>query len=158
MYMAQLQEVSPDVANFGPIFDAEPVQKVSIDDRYNVFAIESEHPEQSESNHDTYPIEQAEYNVIIDSLDMSYNREQIDHNDDDNDLVNEQNKVKVLDNIVYKTDQSVQTINMLYNKYRTSFAKPEFLKKAQRSNPRLYDIGCYNDNLALMLAPESNEV
>ncbi|GJR46724.1 retrotransposon protein, putative, ty3-gypsy subclass [Tanacetum coccineum] len=38
-----------------------------------------------------------------------------------------------------------------------SFAKPEFLKKAQRANPRLYDIGCYNDNLALMLAPDSDE-
>ncbi|GJT71341.1 hypothetical protein Tco_1030627 [Tanacetum coccineum] len=31
-----------------------------------------------------------------------------------------------------------------------SFVKPENLKKAQRANPRLYDIGCYNDNLALM--------
>nr|GFB84966.1 hypothetical protein [Tanacetum cinerariifolium] len=41
---------------------------------------------------------------------------------------------------------------------RTSFAKPEFLKKAQRANPRLYDIGCYNDNLALMLTPDSDEV
>nr|GFA03323.1 hypothetical protein [Tanacetum cinerariifolium] len=69
-----------------------------------------------------------------------------------------ENKVKVLDNIVYKTDQSVQTMNMLNNKCRTSFAKPEFLKKAQRVNPRLYDIGCYNDNLALMLALESDEV
>nr|GFB19145.1 hypothetical protein [Tanacetum cinerariifolium] len=69
-----------------------------------------------------------------------------------------ENKVKVLDNIVYKTDQSVQTMNMLNNKCRTSFAKPEFLKKAQRANPRLYDIGCYNDNLALMLASESGEV
>ncbi|GJR93762.1 hypothetical protein Tco_0265936 [Tanacetum coccineum] len=35
--------------------------------------------------------------------------------------------------------------------------KIKFLKKAQRANPRLYDIGCYNDNLALMLAPESDE-
>nr|GFB12871.1 hypothetical protein [Tanacetum cinerariifolium] len=35
---------------------------------------------------------------------------------------------------------------------------PEFLKKAQRANPRLYDIGCYNDNLALMLASDSDEV
>nr|GEY48810.1 hypothetical protein [Tanacetum cinerariifolium] len=68
-----------------------------------------------------------------------------------------ENKVKVLDNIVYKTGQSVQTMNMLNNKCRTSFAKPEFLKKAQRANPRLYDIGCYNDNLALMLAPESDK-
>nr|GEV65026.1 zinc finger, CCHC-type [Tanacetum cinerariifolium] len=49
-------------------------------------------------------------------------------------------------------------MNMLNSKCRTSFAKPEFLKKAQRANPRLYDIGCYNDNLALMLALESDEV
>nr|GEX53926.1 hypothetical protein [Tanacetum cinerariifolium] len=69
-----------------------------------------------------------------------------------------ENKVKVLDNIVYKTGQSVQTMNMLNNKCKTSFEKPEFLKKAQRENPRLYDIGFYNDNLALMLAPESDEV
>nr|GEV03975.1 retrovirus-related Pol polyprotein from transposon TNT 1-94 [Tanacetum cinerariifolium] len=69
-----------------------------------------------------------------------------------------ENKVKVLDNIVYKTAQLVQTMNMLNNKCQTSFAKPEFLKKSQRANPRLYDIGCYNDNLALMLAPESDEV
>nr|GFB39213.1 hypothetical protein [Tanacetum cinerariifolium] len=89
MYMAQIQEVTPDVADSGPIFDSEPLQKVSNDDHYNVFAIESEHPEESESTHDTYPIEQDEHNVIIDSLDMSYDREQIDQNDDDNDLANE---------------------------------------------------------------------
>nr|GEU86087.1 hypothetical protein [Tanacetum cinerariifolium] len=51
-----------------------------------------------------------------------------------------ENKVKVLDNIVYITGQSVQTMNMLNSKCKTSFAKPEFLKKAQRANPRLYDI------------------
>ncbi|GJU85586.1 retrovirus-related pol polyprotein from transposon TNT 1-94 [Tanacetum coccineum] len=68
-----------------------------------------------------------------------------------------ENKVKVLDDIVYKTGQSVQTMNMLNRNCKMSFVKPEFLKKAQRANPRLYDIGCYNDNLALMLAPESDE-
>nr|GEZ44580.1 retrovirus-related Pol polyprotein from transposon TNT 1-94 [Tanacetum cinerariifolium] len=73
-------------------------------------------------------------------------------------VIDLENKVKILDNIVYKTGQSIQTMNMLNSKCRTSFAKPEFLKKAQRANPRLYDIGCYNDNLALMLAPESDEV
>nr|GEZ10567.1 hypothetical protein [Tanacetum cinerariifolium] len=119
-------------------------------------------------------------NMIIDSLDMSNDRIEIDQNDD-NDLTNEQmkdklsahqetisilsqqkeaqiklyktredkklekvialeNKVKVLDNIVYKTGQSVQTMNMLNNKCHTGFTKPEFLKKAQRANPRLYDI------------------
>nr|GEW66539.1 hypothetical protein [Tanacetum cinerariifolium] len=65
MYMAQLQEVSPDAADSGPIIDTEPLQKVSNDDHYNVFAIESEHPEQSESVHDTYHIEQDEHNVLI---------------------------------------------------------------------------------------------
>nr|GEZ66336.1 hypothetical protein [Tanacetum cinerariifolium] len=201
---------SVDATDSGLIFDDEPLQKVSNDDHYNVFAMESEHPEQSKSAHDTYPIEQDAHNVIIDSLDISYDREEIDQNDDDNDLANEcellaslikklkceidenknrnkfletsnkkeaqiklykirkdkeldkvialENKVKVLDNIVYKTGQSVQTMNMLNNKCRTSFTKPEFLKKAQRANPRLYDIGCYNYNCALMLAPKSDEV
>nr|GEW84069.1 hypothetical protein [Tanacetum cinerariifolium] len=294
-------EVSPDAADSGPIFDDEPLQKVSNDHHYNVFAMESAHPEHSEPVNDTYLIELDEYNVIIDSLDMSYDREHIDQNDDDNDLDNErellaflikklkceiddsknrnkfldtsnkvlveklkgeiedfknknkslessnnrfkeannklsetnkllyndfkksqaelerrndveyaskveinyqmisemkkklsayqetisilsqqkeaqiklyktqedkeldkvialENKVKVLNNVIYKTGQSVQTMNMLNNKCRTSFAKPEFLKKAQRANPHLYDIGCYNDNLALMLAPESDKV
>nr|GEY33662.1 hypothetical protein [Tanacetum cinerariifolium] len=89
MYMAQLQQVSPDAADSGPIFDDEPLQKVSNDDHYNVFAMQSEHPEQSESIHDTYPIDQDAHNVIIDSLDMSYDRKEIDQNDDDNDLANE---------------------------------------------------------------------
>nr|GEW39448.1 ribonuclease H-like domain-containing protein [Tanacetum cinerariifolium] len=278
-HVAEARE-TVDAANSGPIFDAEPLQKVSNDDHYNVFAIESAHSEQSKSVPDTYPIEQDAHNVITDSLDMTYDREEIDQIDDDNNLANErellaslieklkckinesknhnkfletsnkvlieklkgkiedfknknkslessnnrfkeannklsetnkllyddfkkseaelarhnsmeyaskmeikcaqkedqiklyktrkdkdidkvialENKIKVLDNIVYKTGQLVQTMNMLNNKCRTSFAKPEFLKKAQRANPCLYDIGCYNDNLALMLAPESDEV
>nr|GEY44634.1 hypothetical protein [Tanacetum cinerariifolium] len=78
MYMAQLQEVSSDAADSGPIFDDEPLQKVSNDDHYNVFAIESAHPEKSESVHETYSIEQDAQIVIIDSLDMNYGREEID--------------------------------------------------------------------------------
>ncbi|GJW27372.1 hypothetical protein Tco_0041183 [Tanacetum coccineum] len=37
----------------------------------------SEHPEQPESVNDTYLVEQDEHNIIIDSLDMCYNREQV---------------------------------------------------------------------------------
>nr|GFA05316.1 hypothetical protein [Tanacetum cinerariifolium] len=62
MYMAQLQEVFPDAAESGPIFNDEPLQKVSNDDHYNVFSMESIHPEQSKSVHDTYPIEQDAQN------------------------------------------------------------------------------------------------
>nr|GEZ17035.1 hypothetical protein [Tanacetum cinerariifolium] len=72
-------------------------------------------------------------------------------------VISLENKVKVLNDIIYKIGQSVQTMNMLDRNCKTSFAKLEFLKKAQRENHRLYDIGCYNDNLALMLAPESDE-
>nr|GEX92779.1 hypothetical protein [Tanacetum cinerariifolium] len=38
---------------------------------------------------DTELMQKDEHNVIIDSLDMSYDREQIDQNDDDDDLANE---------------------------------------------------------------------
>ncbi|GJR78977.1 hypothetical protein Tco_0149762 [Tanacetum coccineum] len=63
-----------------------------------------------------------------------------------------ENKVKVLNDIVYKTGQSVQTMNMLNRNYKTSFAKPEFFKKAQRANPRLYDIGsCGTDLYSISL-------
>ncbi|GJX89156.1 hypothetical protein Tco_0341170 [Tanacetum coccineum] len=251
LYIAQIQEVTPDaVDNSGPIFDTKPLQKVQKkDDNYNVFAIESEHPKQPKSVNDTYPVEQDEHNIIIDSIDMSYDREQDDQDDDglakeryllaslieklkceiddsknrnkflessNKTLVDKlkdlnkfqaeldryhdvnyaskelfahqetisimsqekeaqikfyknrkdkeiekvialENKVKALDDIVYKTGQIVQTMNMLNRNCKTRFVKPEFLKKAQRANPRLYDIGCYNDNLALMLAPESDE-
>nr|GFC88651.1 hypothetical protein [Tanacetum cinerariifolium] len=40
MYMAKLQQVSPDSVDSGPIFDKEPEQKVQNDDHYDVFAIE----------------------------------------------------------------------------------------------------------------------
>nr|GEX45051.1 opie2 pol protein [Tanacetum cinerariifolium] len=89
MYMDKIQEVSLDAVDSGPIFDKEPKQKVQNDDHYDVFAIECQHPEQFTSVHDTYPIEQDAQNVIIDSLDMHYEREEIDQNDDDNDLAKE---------------------------------------------------------------------
>nr|GEZ52895.1 hypothetical protein [Tanacetum cinerariifolium] len=89
MYMEQIQKVTPDAAdNSRPIFDYDPLQKVPNNDNYNVFAIESEHLEQSKYVNDTNPIEQDEHNVIIDSLDMSYDRDHVDLDNDD-DLANE---------------------------------------------------------------------
>nr|GFC56083.1 hypothetical protein [Tanacetum cinerariifolium] len=72
MYMAKIQEVSPDAFDSGPIFNTEPEQKVQNDDHYDVFAIECQHPEQSKSVHETYLIEQDAHNVIIESVDMNY--------------------------------------------------------------------------------------
>ncbi|GJV85157.1 retrovirus-related pol polyprotein from transposon TNT 1-94 [Tanacetum coccineum] len=55
LYMVKIREVTPDAAeNSGPIFDAEPLQKVQHNDDYNVFAMEKEHLDQPESVNDTY--------------------------------------------------------------------------------------------------------
>nr|GFB29894.1 hypothetical protein [Tanacetum cinerariifolium] len=89
MYMAKIQEVSPDVVDSGPIFDTKPEQKVQNDDHYDVFAIECQHSEQSESVHNTYLIEQDAQNVSIESADMNYDSEQINQNDEDVDLAKE---------------------------------------------------------------------
>nr|GEX94259.1 integrase, catalytic region, zinc finger, CCHC-type, peptidase aspartic, catalytic [Tanacetum cinerariifolium] len=89
LYMAQIQEVTLDATdNPGPIFDAEPLQKVQNEnDNYNVFANNIEHPEQLESVDDIYLEEQGDTNITIDSLDMSTNGETTDQ--DDNDLTRE---------------------------------------------------------------------
>ncbi|GJY03815.1 hypothetical protein Tco_0369755 [Tanacetum coccineum] len=80
LYLIQIQEVTPYAAdNSGPIFDAEPLQKVqNDDDNYNVFANDREHPKQPESVNDTYPDEQGDTNITTDSLDMSNNRGEAD--------------------------------------------------------------------------------
>nr|GEY50286.1 hypothetical protein [Tanacetum cinerariifolium] len=218
MYMAQLQEGSPDAADFGPIFDTKPVEhieqndddadlvnerellaslieklKCEIDDNKNrnKFLETSNKVEidYAKARRDliSYKMESQKsfnkYTQTINDLNQTIlemknklcahqetisilsqqNEAQIklyktrEENELDK-VIALENKVKVLDNIVYKTGQSVQTMSMLNNKCQTSFAKPKFLKKAQKANPRLYDIGCYNDNLALMLASESDEV
>nr|GEZ55394.1 retrovirus-related Pol polyprotein from transposon TNT 1-94 [Tanacetum cinerariifolium] len=131
MYMAQLQEVSPDAADSGPIFDDEPLQKVSNDDHYNVFAIESAHPEQSKSILDTYHIEQAAHNVIIDSLDMSYDREEIDRNDDDNDLANER---ELLASLIKKLQCEIDEIVTNFWKHQTSDYKKSEAELARRNS------------------------
>ncbi|GJT25996.1 integrase, catalytic region, zinc finger, CCHC-type containing protein [Tanacetum coccineum] len=85
LYMEQIQKVTPNTAqNCEPIFDAEPLQKVqNDDDNYNVFANDREHPEQPESDNDTYPDEQGDTNITTDSLDMSNNGKEADQDDDD---------------------------------------------------------------------------
>ncbi|GJU92594.1 hypothetical protein Tco_1317350 [Tanacetum coccineum] len=57
---------------------------------------------------------------------------------------------------LYKTreDKELDKVIALEN----NFAKPEFPQKAQRANPHLYDLRfAILENLALMLAPESDE-
>ncbi|GKE21590.1 hypothetical protein Tco_1433102, partial [Tanacetum coccineum] len=108
MYMAQLQEVTPDpVDNSGPIFDDEPTHKVqNNNDNYNVFAMENEHPEQPESSNDIYLTEQGNSNITIDSLDICYDRAQ-DDQDETNDLDQERDLLaSLIKNLKCEIDDS----------------------------------------------------
>ncbi|GJY06811.1 hypothetical protein Tco_0373865 [Tanacetum coccineum] len=108
MYMAQIQEVTPDAAeNSGPIIDAEPFHKVQNNkDNYNVFAIENAHLEQPESVNDIYLEEQGDTDITIDSLDMCYDREQDDQ--DDTDELNQERDLlaSLIDKLKYEIDDS----------------------------------------------------
>nr|GEV23566.1 hypothetical protein [Tanacetum cinerariifolium] len=85
MYMAHIQEVTPDDDDDSrPIFDVEPLPKVqNHNDNYNVFANDRKHLEKPKYVNDTYMVEHDDSNVIIDSLDMSTNGETVDQDDDD---------------------------------------------------------------------------
>nr|GEV41215.1 hypothetical protein [Tanacetum cinerariifolium] len=197
MYMAHVQVVTPNTTdNSGPIFDAEPLQKVqNNDDNYNEFDADQEYPEQPASVNEPYDDmcfdrdqddqddtdELAQERDLLASLidklkcEIDDNKNLLDlkkeqsahqetitimsqqkeaqikfyrtHEDKDIDeVITLENKVKVLDNILYKTVQSVQTINMLNQNCKMSFVKPEFLKKAQRANPRLLNAKTSNVN------------
>nr|GFD40703.1 hypothetical protein [Tanacetum cinerariifolium] len=72
-----------DTVGSSMVQKSEPEQKVQNDDHYDVFAIDCQHSEQSESVHNTSLIEQDAQNVLIKSEDMNYDNEQIEQNDED---------------------------------------------------------------------------
>ncbi|GJW32269.1 integrase, catalytic region, zinc finger, CCHC-type containing protein [Tanacetum coccineum] len=74
-------------------------------------------------------------------------------------------KIKHLDNIVYKRDQSAQTVHMLTKpkffydhstKQALGFQNPFYLKKAQQLEPKLYD-GNFIKNTYAIEIPDSKE-
>ncbi|GKA01156.1 hypothetical protein Tco_0673821 [Tanacetum coccineum] len=74
-------------------------------------------------------------------------------------------KIKQLDNIVFKKDQSVQTVHMLTKpqffydhttKQALGFQNPFYLKKAQQLEPKLYD-GNVIKNTSAIVIPDSEE-
>nr|GEX81940.1 hypothetical protein [Tanacetum cinerariifolium] len=167
------EQVSPDINDSGPIFDKEPEQKEN-DLLYADFKKSKAELQRrdsieyaSEMELECAKVREMKNKLSAHQDTISILKQQKDaqiklyKSREDKELekvIDLENKVKVLDNIVYKTGQTVQTMTMLNNKCQTSCVKPEYLKKAKQANPRLYDIGCYNDNLALMLSPESDEV
>nr|GEV42931.1 hypothetical protein [Tanacetum cinerariifolium] len=74
-----------------------------------------------------------------------------------------ENQVKFLKNVVYKTKQSIQPINMLapnrssYYNGRVSFINPMYLKKAQSEKPCLYKVSKNKDDPANISTPNYDE-
>ncbi|GJS02539.1 ribonuclease H-like domain-containing protein [Tanacetum coccineum] len=71
-------------------------------------------------------------------------------------------QLKFLNEIVYKRNQSLQTIHMLAPKFstfngRTTFANPMYLKKAQSEKPCLYEIPYNNYDPANRFTPDREE-
>ncbi|GJR99913.1 hypothetical protein Tco_0316422 [Tanacetum coccineum] len=74
-------------------------------------------------------------------------------------------KIKQLDNIIFKRDQSAQTVHMLTKpqffydhttKQALGFQNPFYLKKAQQLEPKLYD-GNVIKNTSAIVIPDSEE-
>ncbi|GJT09705.1 retrovirus-related pol polyprotein from transposon TNT 1-94 [Tanacetum coccineum] len=157
-------------------------------DNYNVFANDKEHPEQPEFVNDTYLKEQGDTNITIDSLDMSTNGETVDQDYDDlakkcdllaslidklkceiddnknhNKLLESSNKTLV-DKLKgeikdFKTkNKSLESSNNHFKEANNKLSKINQLMFKTLRSPKLNLIGCYNDNLALMLASESDEM
>ncbi|GJR51778.1 hypothetical protein Tco_1402299 [Tanacetum coccineum] len=74
-------------------------------------------------------------------------------------------RIKQLDNIIFKRDQSAQTVHMLMKphffydhttKQALGFQNPFYLKKAQQLEPKLYD-GNVIENTSAIVIPDSEE-
>ncbi|GKD67395.1 hypothetical protein Tco_1309503 [Tanacetum coccineum] len=77
-------------------------------------------------------------------------------------LIMTENKLKFLNEIVYKRNQSIQTIHMLAPKGSTfngrpTFANPMYLKKAQSEKPCLYEIPYDTSDLVNRFVPDKEE-
>ncbi|GJT28923.1 retrovirus-related pol polyprotein from transposon TNT 1-94 [Tanacetum coccineum] len=178
-FMAKIQEVP--IADLGT--DTEPLEKVQYDARYNVFANERQHSEQPESISNTCVVAKVDSNVIPDSPDMCENDIQTDQNaveclvkektkvitdlkrkeeKDIDKMISMEKQLKFLNEIVYKRNQSIQTIHMLAPKGltfngRPTFANPMYLKKAQSEKPCLYVIPYDQSDPANRLVPDREE-
>ncbi|GJY38652.1 hypothetical protein Tco_0425016 [Tanacetum coccineum] len=91
------KSTSGDDTDISPTYDTEPMVEVPYTSEHNVFAVDTQHSEQSESISNTCVVETGDSNVIPDSPDMC-----------DNDIQNDQNVVEC-------DDERVTLANLIAN-------------------------------------------
>ncbi|GJW14143.1 hypothetical protein Tco_0018276 [Tanacetum coccineum] len=77
-------------------------------------------------------------------------------------MIEMEKQIKFLNEILYKRNQSIQTIHMLAPKCatyngRSTFANPKYLKKAQSDKPRLYEIPYDTSDPANRFCPDGED-
>ncbi|GKE94700.1 hypothetical protein Tco_1579555, partial [Tanacetum coccineum] len=147
MYMEQIQEVTPDIANIsGPIFDVEPLQKVQNNDNYNEFDDDREYPKQPEFVNEPYP-------------DMCYDREQDDQVDTDELAQGCDLLASLIEKPKYEIDDSKNRNKFLESSNHTcfEFIKLKDLKKFQAELDRYNDLN-YASKVAIDCAKAKGDL
>ncbi|GJT96427.1 hypothetical protein Tco_1091945 [Tanacetum coccineum] len=78
-------------------------------------------------------------------------------------MIEMEKQIKFLNEILYKRNQSIQTIHMLAPKCatyhgRSTFANPKYCKQAQSNKPCLYQIPYDTSDPAMRFAPDGEEI
>ncbi|GJY28975.1 hypothetical protein Tco_0404742 [Tanacetum coccineum] len=152
--MAKIQEVLLEESSS----TEQPLEQVQNNDENNVFSNERKH---SENNMQICLMSHAalcqlkEKSKVISDLKVKEGR-------DVDKMIEMDKQIKFLNEILYKRNQSIQTIHMLAPKCATyngrlTFANPRYLKKAQSEKPCLYEIPYDNSDHANRFAPEREE-
>ncbi|GJX93583.1 hypothetical protein Tco_0348169 [Tanacetum coccineum] len=110
---------SRDDTDINPFYDIEPMVEVPYTAKYNVFAVDTQHPEQSESIINTCVVETGGSNVISDSPDMC-----------DNDIQNDQNDVEC-------EDERVALANLITNLKLDIDENKKIQKQLKKANTTL---------------------
>ncbi|GJZ50521.1 retrovirus-related pol polyprotein from transposon TNT 1-94 [Tanacetum coccineum] len=114
LYMAKIQEVLQVTDdNSGPTYDTEPMERVSTNNEYNVFAKDNQHSEQHESINNTYIMEKFDSNIILDHSDNCNNEFEDDQNVDPNDEDERVQLANLIANLKLDIDENKKIQNQL---------------------------------------------
>ncbi|GJS70772.1 hypothetical protein Tco_0703613 [Tanacetum coccineum] len=108
-------------------------------------------------------LENIRYDILRKEKEQLQKDFKISQDKDIDKIIALENQVKFLNDVVYQTNQSVQTIHMLapnpssYYNGRASFVNPMYLKKAQSEKPCLYKLPYDKDDLMNIFAPNCDE-